>query len=100
MDRQSEDVVDYCTREDIGFIPWFPLATGSLADPGGPLARAAVRLGAQPSQIAIAWLLRRSAVMLPIPGTSKVKHLEENTAAASITLDERTMRELELHTVS
>lgn len=100
VDRDSEVVVDYCTREDIGFIPWFPLATGNLAKPGGPLARAAVRLGAQPSQIALAWLLRRSPVMLPIPGTSKVEHLEENTAAAAITLDERTMRELELHTTS
>jgi pyridoxine 4-dehydrogenase len=100
VNRDSEDVVDYCTREDIGFIPWFPLATGNLAKPGGPLARAAVRLGAQPSQIALAWLLRRSPVMLPIPGTSKVEHLEENTAAAAITLDERTMRELELHTTS
>ena len=100
VDRQSEDVVDYCTREDIAFIPWFPLATGSLAKPGGPLARAAERLGAQPSQIALAWLLHRSPVILPIPGTSKVKHLEENTAAALITLDERTMRELKLHTVS
>jgi len=100
VDRASDDVVDYCTRADIGFIPWFPLATGKLAEPGGPLARAAVRLGAQPSQIALAWLLRRSPVMLPIPGTSSVAHLEENTAAASILLDERTMRELELHTVS
>ncbi len=100
VDRGSEDVVDYCTREDIGFIPWYPLGTGSLAKPGGPLARAAVRLGAQPSQIALAWLLRRSPVMLPIPGTSKVEHLEENCAAGSITLDDRTMRELETHTVS
>ncbi len=100
VDRGSEDVVEYCTREDIGFIPWFPLATGSLAKPGGPLARAGERLGAHPSQIAIAWLLRKSPVMLPIPGTSRVEHLEENTDAATITLDERTMRELELHTVA
>ena len=100
VDRDSEDVLNYCTRSDIGFIPWFPLATGNLAKPGGPLARAAERLGAQPSQIALAWLLRRSPVMLPIPGTSSVAHLEENTGAASIVLDERTMRELELHTVS
>ena len=100
VDRGSEDVLDYCTRADIGFIPWFPLATGNLAKPGGPLERAAVRLGAQPSQIALAWLLRRSPVMLPIPGTSSVAHLEENTGAASILLDERTMRELELHTAS
>ncbi|MGH7498748.1 MAG: aldo/keto reductase [Gemmatimonadales bacterium] len=100
VDRGAEDVLDYCTREDIAFIPWFPLATGSLARPGGPLARAAERLGAHPSQIALAWLLHRSPVILPIPGTSSVKHLEENTAAALITLDDRTMRELELHTVS
>ena len=100
VDRGSENVLDYCTRADIGFIPWFPLATGNLAKPGGPLARAAVRLGAQPSQIALAWLLRRSPVMLPIPGTASVAHLEENTAAAPILLDERTMRELELHTIS
>ncbi|HEY8257028.1 MAG TPA: aldo/keto reductase [Gemmatimonadales bacterium] len=100
VEQQSEDVLKYCTREDIGFIPWFPLATGNLAKPGGPLTRAAERLGALPSQIALAWLLRKSPVMLPIPGTSKVAHLEENTAAASITLDERTMRELELHTAS
>ena len=71
VDRGSEDVLEYCTREDIGFIPWFPLATGSLAKPGGPLARAGERLGAHPSQIAIAWLLRKSPVMLPIPGTSE-----------------------------
>jgi pyridoxine 4-dehydrogenase len=100
VERASEDVVEYCTREDIGFIPWFPLATGSLARPGGPLARAGERLGASPSQIALAWLLHRSPVMLPIPGTSSVEHLEENTAAGPITLDERTMRELELHTAS
>jgi aryl-alcohol dehydrogenase-like predicted oxidoreductase len=100
VSRDSEDVLAYCTREDIGFIPWFPLATGSLAGPGGPLARAAERLGMQPSQIALAWLLRKSPVMLPIPGTSKVKHLEENTAAAPITLDDRTMKELDLHTVA
>jgi pyridoxine 4-dehydrogenase len=100
VNRSSEDVLDYCTRADIGFIPWFPLATGNLARSGGPLARAAERLGAQPSQIALAWLLRQSPVMLPIPGTSSVAHLEENTAAASLLLDERTMRELEMHTVS
>jgi aryl-alcohol dehydrogenase-like predicted oxidoreductase len=98
VEQQSEEELAYCTHEDIGFIPWFPLATGSLAKAGGPLARAAERLGALPSQIALAWLLKKSPVMLPIPGTSKVSHLEENTAAATLTLDERTMRELELHT--
>ncbi|PYK88078.1 MAG: oxidoreductase [Verrucomicrobia bacterium] len=95
VDRNSEDVLDYCTREKLGFIPWFPLATGELAKHAGPLTRAAKRLNAQPAQIALAWLLRKSPVMLPIPGTSKVKHLEENTAAALIELDESTMQDLE-----
>jgi pyridoxine 4-dehydrogenase len=94
--RKSEDVLEYCETEQIGFIPWFPLATGDLASEGGPLARAAARLGATPSQVALAWLLRRSPVMLPIPGTSKVKHLEENTAAALVELDDATVRDLEL----
>jgi pyridoxine 4-dehydrogenase len=93
-DRKSEDVLDYCTRENLGFIPWFPLATGSLANPGGPLARVAETLGAQPAQVALAWLLRKSPVMLPIPGTSSVKHLEENTAAALLDLDEAVLEEL------
>jgi pyridoxine 4-dehydrogenase len=94
--RKSEDVLDYSEAEGIGFIPWFPLATGDLAQPGGPLARAAERLDAQPSQVALAWLLRRSPVMLPIPGTSRVKHLEENAAAALLELDDETLQELEL----
>ena len=94
-DRNSEDVLDYCTRENIGFIPWFPLATGDLAKWGSPLARAAVKLDAQPAQVALAWLLRKSPVMLPIPGTSNVKHLEENTAAALFDLDDSIMGELE-----
>ena len=93
-DRKSEDVLDYCAAEGIGFIPWFPLATGSLAEKDGPLARAAQRLKATPSQVALAWLLHRSPVMLPIPGTSRVKHLEENTAAALVELDQESMREL------
>jgi pyridoxine 4-dehydrogenase len=96
VDRNSEGVLDYCTREGIGFIPWFPLATGNLAKPGGALARVAERLGAEPAHVAIAWLLRKSPVMLPIPGTSKVKHLEEDTAGALLQLDDSTMRELEL----
>jgi aryl-alcohol dehydrogenase-like predicted oxidoreductase len=96
--RKSEDVLDYSEAEGIGFIPWFPLATGDLARPGGPLARAAERLHAEPSQVALAWLLHRSPVMLPIPGTSRVKHLEENTAAALLELDEETLRELDLQT--
>jgi pyridoxine 4-dehydrogenase len=95
VDRNSEDVLEYCTRENIGFIPWFPLATGDLAKHDGPLTRAAKRLDAQPAQVALAWLLRKSPVMLPIPGTSKVEHLEENTGAALINLDEATMEELE-----
>jgi pyridoxine 4-dehydrogenase len=96
--RKGEDVLEYCETQGIGFIPWFPLATGDLAKPGGPLDRAAERLGATPSQVALAWLLRRSPVMLPIPGTSRVTHLEENTAAALLELDDETMRELELQT--
>jgi aryl-alcohol dehydrogenase-like predicted oxidoreductase len=94
-DRNSEDVLDYCTRENIGFIPWFPLATGDLAKWGSPLARVAAKLDARPAQVALAWLLRKSPVMLPIPGTSKVKHLEENTAAALLDLDDSIMGESE-----
>ncbi len=94
VDRHSEDVLDYCTREKIGFIPWFPLATGNLAKPGGPLELVAERLGAQPSQLAIAWLLKNSPVMLPIPGTSKVKHLEANTAAALLELSDSVVDDL------
>jgi len=93
--RNSADVLDYCTHEKIGFIPWFPLATGDLAKPGGALAKVAKRLGAKPAQVALAWLLKKSPVMLPIPGTSKVKHLEENAAAALIELDDSIMEELE-----
>jgi pyridoxine 4-dehydrogenase len=95
QDRSSEDVLDYCTREDIGFIPWFPLATGDLAKRGGSVARVARRLGAQPAQVALAWLLKKSPVMLPIPGTSNVRHLEDNTAAALLELDDLVMEELE-----
>jgi len=87
-DRDSEDVLDFCEREGIGFIPWFPLATGDLARPGGPLDEIATRYGASPGQVALAWLLWRSPVMLPIPGTSSVEHLVENVAAASLELDE------------
>ena len=94
--RKSEDVLGYAEAEGIGFIPWFPLATGDLARAGGPLARAAERLQAKPSQVALAWLLHRSPVMLPIPGTSKVKHLEENVAAALLELDGELVSELEL----
>jgi len=87
-DRSSEDVLDYCAAHDIGFIPWFPLAAGDLARPDGPLDRIAHQRGASAGQIALAWLLRRSPVMLPIPGTSRVDHLDENVAAAAITLED------------
>jgi aryl-alcohol dehydrogenase-like predicted oxidoreductase len=93
-DRQHEDVLDYCEREGLGFIPWFPLATGKLARDGGPLAKAAERHGSSGSQLALAWLLRRSPVMLPIPGTSSVAHLEENCAAATIELTDEEFAEL------
>jgi pyridoxine 4-dehydrogenase len=85
-DRDSEDVLAACEEAGIGFIPWFPLATGRLAEPGGPLDRVARERDATPGQIALAWLLARSPVMLPIPGTSSVEHLEENLAAADIEL--------------
>jgi aryl-alcohol dehydrogenase-like predicted oxidoreductase len=84
--RSSEELVDYSAANGIGFIPWFPLATGELAKPGGPLAALADEHGASPSQLALAWLLHRSPVMLPIPGTASVAHLEDNVAAAGITL--------------
>ncbi len=83
--RKSEDVLDYCTREGIGFIPWFPLDAGKLAD-SETLKEATEALGATASQVALAWLLKRSPVMLPIPGTSSVKHLEENVAAAGVAM--------------
>jgi len=93
-DRGSEDVLEYCEREQIGFIPWFPLAAGKLSGAASPINRVAVRLKATPSQVALAWLLARSPVMLPIPGTSSVKHLEENVAAAALKMDENAMQEL------
>lgn len=88
VDRSSEDVVDYCQTHGIGFIPWFPLAAGELAKKGTVLDRIATEHEAAPSQIALAWILARSSVMLPIPGTSKVAHLEENVAAAHIRLSD------------
>jgi pyridoxine 4-dehydrogenase len=93
--RNSEDVLEYCTRERLAFIPWFPLATGDLTQPGGAVARVAERIGALPSQVALAWLLAKSPVMLPIPGTSQVSHLRENTDAALLALDDRAMQELD-----
>jgi pyridoxine 4-dehydrogenase len=88
VDRTSEAVLDYCTRHRIGFIPWFPLAAGRLASAGSLLDTLAKRYGAAPSQVALAWMLKRSPVMLPIPGTSKVAHLEENVAAVGIELSD------------
>ncbi len=85
-DRSSEDVLDACESLEIGFIPWFPLATGRLAEPGGPLDRIASQHDATPAQIALAWLLARSPVMLPIPGTSSIAHFEEDLAAREIEL--------------
>ncbi|HEU4559400.1 MAG TPA: aldo/keto reductase [Longimicrobium sp.] len=96
QDRQQwEAVVDFCDAEGIAFIPWYPLAAGPLAKEGGPVDRIARGLGATPGQVALAWLLRRTPVMLPIPGTSKVAHLEENVAASSVQLDDDAMRELD-----
>lgn len=95
VDRESEDVLDYCEANGIGFIPWFPLAAGDLAKPGSVLDSIAKKHGAAPSQIALAWVLKRSPVMLPIPGTSKVAHLEENVAAAGIALSDEDFAKLD-----
>jgi pyridoxine 4-dehydrogenase len=93
-DRGAEDVLQYCQEEKMGFIPWFPLAAGQLSKENSPIRRVAEHLKATPSQVALAWLLSRSPVMLPIPGTSSVKHLEENVAAAALKMDESKMHEL------
>jgi len=92
--RQSEAVLEYCEQENIGFIPWFPVAAGELARPGSKLDGISKKLGATVAQIALAWLLKRSPVMLPIPGTSSVKHVEENIAAAQLQLSEADFHEL------
>ncbi len=94
LERRSEDVLKYCTQEGIGFIPWFPLATGTLANADSLLASAARQLGATPGQIALAWLLKKSPVILPIPGTSKVEHVESNTKSALLNPDDRLMAQL------
>ncbi|KHD86649.1 oxidoreductase [Heyndrickxia ginsengihumi] len=86
--RESESMLEYCEANNVAFIPWFPLATGELAKEGSPLANIAKEHGAHPAQLALAWLLKRSPVMLPIPGTSSVSHVEENIAAAGITLSD------------
>jgi pyridoxine 4-dehydrogenase len=94
-DRGSEDVLEYCEKEKLGFIPWFPLAAGRVSEANSPVSRVAASLKATPSQIALAWLLARSPVMLPIPGTSKIEHLEENVAAVRLKLDATRMQELD-----
>jgi pyridoxine 4-dehydrogenase len=95
VDRGSEDVLDYCEAQNIGFIPWYPLAAGDLAKPGSVLDTIAHKHAATPSQIALAWVLKRSPVMLPIPGTSKVAHLEDNTKAALIELSDEDFKALD-----
>jgi pyridoxine 4-dehydrogenase len=95
VERDADDVLGACEREGIGFIPWFPLNTGRLAERGGPLDRLADRHDASPAQLALAWLLHRSEVMLPIPGTSSIEHLDDNMAAAAIELSDDEVRELE-----
>jgi aryl-alcohol dehydrogenase-like predicted oxidoreductase len=94
-DRAHEDVVEYCEKNAIAFIPWFPVAAGKLAQPGGRLDKAAKAHGVTVGQLSLAWLLRRSPVMLPIPGTTSVKHLEENVAAANVTLGDEEWAEIE-----
>jgi pyridoxine 4-dehydrogenase len=92
--RQSEALLDYCEAEQIGFIPWFPLGARSLVPDDGPLGAVAARVGATPSQVALAWLLQRSPVMLPIPGTGSIAHVEENCGAATVVLDQQALDEL------
>lgn len=95
VDRKSEDVLDYCEKHRIGFIPWAPLAAGTLARPGSVLSQIAERLGAGPSQVALAWVLKRSPVMLPIPGTGHAGHLRENVLGAGLTLTEEDFQALD-----
>jgi aryl-alcohol dehydrogenase-like predicted oxidoreductase len=92
--RKSEDVLDYCVREGLGFIPWFPIAAGKLAEPGGPVDEIAKNHDASPAQVALAWLLARAQIVLPIPGTSSVAHLEENLGAAQLQLSRDEINEL------
>jgi pyridoxine 4-dehydrogenase len=94
-DRGSEDVLEYCEKENMGFIPWFPLAAGRVSGRSSPIGQVAAKLKATPSQLALAWLLARSPVMLPIPGTSSVAHLEENLAAVGLKIDASEMQELD-----
>jgi pyridoxine 4-dehydrogenase len=95
VQRQSEAVLEYCEQQGIAFIPWFPLAAGNLAREGSVLDDVAKRLGATPAQVALAWVLKRSPVMLPIPGTSSIAHLEENVAAASLVLSDEDFKALD-----
>lgn len=95
VDRGSEDVLAYCARRGKGFIPWYPIASGELTKPGGVLFEIAKELGATPAQVAIAWLLRHSPATLPIPGTKRVAHLEENCAAATLKLTSEQMARLD-----
>ena len=93
-DRSSEDLLDWATENNVGFIPWFPLATGKLTGEGSPLTELAKQHQVSPSQLALAWLLKRSPVMLPIPGTSSVEHLEDNLAGATVQLSDDEFDEL------
>lgn len=93
--RKSEAVLDYCEKNNIAFIPWFPVASGKLAQPGGKLDEVAKRHDATVSQLSLAWLLHRSPVMLPIPGTSSIEHLEENIASQDVELSEAEWQEIE-----
>jgi pyridoxine 4-dehydrogenase len=93
-DRAADDVLAYCEANKLGFIPWYPIASGALARPGGVLDKLSAATGATPSQLALAWLLRRSPVMLPIPGTSTTAHLEENCAAAQVQLTDAQFKQL------
>jgi pyridoxine 4-dehydrogenase len=95
LDRDSEEVLRRCEAQGIGFLPWFPIATGDLARPGGPLDDLATETGATPAQLALAWLLASSPVQLPIPGTSSVAHLEENVGAASVELSDDQLARLD-----
>jgi aryl-alcohol dehydrogenase-like predicted oxidoreductase len=96
LDREHEPAVRYCEEQKLGFIPWFPVGAGKLAQPGGPLDQVARRYGVSVAQLSIAWLLHRSPVMVPIPGTSSVAHLEENVGAAGLHLDDKEWAELEI----
>ncbi len=93
--RKAEDVLDYATAENIAFIPWFPIATGDLAAPESPVAAIAAELDATPSQVALAWLLQKSPVVLPIPGTKSLDHLTENLGAARLSLSAEDMARLD-----